>query len=122
MIAVTEIDHVCLWVRSLSESKDYYEKVFNFECHYREMDQKTLIVESNDVHFFLNENKEENEFLAKQHISFKVDSLEQVIDSLNKLGDINYTTGKVSCFKHVNYKWCEWLDPSGIRLECVEVV
>ena len=122
MITVKGIDHVCLWVRSLSEAKDYYERVFNFDCFYRDTEQDTLIVESNTVHFFLNEEDQDTQLLSKQHISFKVDSLDQIIDSLKKLGITQYTTGSVNCFKHENYRWCEWRDPSGIRLECIEVV
>jgi len=122
MIKAKKIDHVCLWVRSLSEAKDYYGKVFNFECRYRENEQNTLIVESDKVHFFLSEEKMEILFLSKQHISFTVESISEVVDNLSKLGITDYTVGKVDCFKRHNYKWCEWRDPSGIRLECVEMV
>lgn len=122
MIRTKAIDHVCLWVRSLSEAKDYYEKVFGFVCTPREGDDTTLVVESENIHFFLSENGNASEFLSKQHISFEVDSLNQIIESLEALGISEYDVGEVSFFVHKNYKWCEWRDPSGIRLECVEMV
>ena len=122
MIQAKAIDHTCLWVRSLSEAKDYYEKVFGFVCTPREGDDATLVVESEDVHFFLSENKGNDEFITKQHLSFGVESLDQVIESLNEMGITGYKTGEVNFFVHKNYKWCEWRDPSGIRLECVELV
>ena len=61
-------------------------------------------------------------FIAKQHISFEVDTLEKVITSLKELGVTDFEVGRVNLFKHKNYKWCEWRDPSGIRIECVEVL
>ncbi|WP_455205329.1 VOC family protein [Kaarinaea lacus] len=122
MIKTKAIDHVCLWVRSVAEAKDYYEKVFGFVCAPRGTDNTTLVVESENVHFFLSETKNHNDFLLKQHISFEVESLQSVIDNLNALGISQYQLGEVSLFTHKNYKWCEWKDPSGIRLECVELV
>ena len=64
----------------------------------------------------------DDEFIPKQHLSFRVDSLQDVIETLTRLGEHDYKTGEVNLFKHQNYKWCEWLDPSGIRLECVETL
>lgn len=61
-------------------------------------------------------------FVAKQHISFEVESLARVIENLNALGITDYEVGEVGFFVHKNYKWCEWRDPSGIRLECVELI
>ncbi|WP_455210099.1 VOC family protein [Kaarinaea lacus] len=122
MINATAIDHVCLWVRSLPDAKSYYEKIFGFACTPRENDETTLVVESENVHFFLRESKDENIFLSKQHIAFQVESLSNVIETLNVMGISNYRLGEVNCFDHKNYKWCEWQDPSGIRLECVEIV
>ena len=122
MINAKSIDHVCLWVRSLSEAKDYYERVFGFVCTPRAEKDATLVVESESIHFFLRESKTDSAFLSKQHISFQVDSLNQVIESLKALNVSDYELGEVSCFVHENYKWCEWRDPSGIRLECVEPV
>lgn len=122
MIKTKAIDHVCLWVRSLSEAKEYYERVFGFMCTPREGDNSTLVVESENIHFFLSEIEKDNGCLSNQHISFEVESLDQVIANLKILGITQYTLGKVSFFVHKNYKWCEWNDPSGIRLECVELV
>lgn len=122
MIKTKSIDHVCLWVRSLPEAKAYYEKLFGFTCRVREGDGATLIIESEQVHFFLSENQGSDEFMPKQHISFEVDSLDQVIENLESLGISDYEVGKITLFTHRNYKWCEWRDPSGIRLECVEVI
>ena len=122
MITAKAIDHVCLWVRSLPEAKMYYEKVFGFTCTPREGDETTLVVESERVHFFLSESKNGNELIPKQHISFEVESLDRVIKSLHEMGISEYRIGEVTFFVHKNYKWCEWRDPSGIRLECVELV
>jgi len=122
MIIAKSIDHVRLWVRSLPESRDYYQKVFKFSCVPREGDAGTLVVESEHVHFFLSESANDSEFISKQHISFEVESLNQVIQNLKALGISDYEVGEVGFFSHRNYKWCEWRDPSGIRLECIEVV
>ena len=120
MIEAKAIDHVCLWVRSLPEAKSYYERIFGVVCTPRENDENTLVVESESIHFFLSESKNESEFLSKQHISFEVESLNTVIKTLCEIGISDYKVGEVSFFVHRNYKWCEWRDPSGIRLECVE--
>lgn len=122
MITVKAIDHICLWVRSLHEAKHYYERVFGFKCIPREGDETTLIAESKYVHLFISECINDYEKLSKQHLSFQVDSLDYVIHALNELGISNYQTGEVSFFTQRNYKWCEWLDPNGIRLECVELI
>ena len=122
MIQIKSIDHVCLWVRSISESRSYYEKVFGFECTPREGDSTTLVVESENVHFFLSEIGKESEFLSKQHISFEVESLDQAVENIKSLGITDFSSGEVGFFVHKNYKWCEWRDPNGIRLECIEVI
>lgn len=122
MIKTKAIDHVCLWVRSLSEAKEYYEKVFGFVCTPREGDKAVLAVESEKVHFFLSENDIDTKLLSKQHISFEVESLNQVIKELKALDITGYDVGEVRFFVHNNYNWCEWRDPNGIRLECVEKV
>lgn len=121
MISLKNIDHVCLWVRSLAESKQYYESLFDVTCMPRESDTNTLVVESKYIHFFMSEAEVESEIPAQQHISFEVDSLASVISSLEQMGITDYQTGSVRLFKHRNYDWCEWRDPSGIRLECIEV-
>jgi len=122
MIKTKAIDHVCLWVRSLPEAQRYYEKLFGVVCTPREGDPTTLVVESEDIHFFISENEAENVFLSKQHISFEVESLDDAISTLKEMGIADYKVGEVNFFAHKNYKWCEWRDPSGIRLECVEMI
>ena len=122
MIRVKAIDHVCLWVRSLTEAKHYYEKVFGVTCVPREADPATLVVESEAIHFFISEDIMGGEYLSKQHLSFEVDSIDQVIAALNEMGISDYQQGEINFFKHRNYKWCEWRDPNGIRLECVEIL
>ena len=122
MIQTRAIDHVCLWVKSLSEAKTYYEKVFGFVCKPRDGDDSILMVESENIHFFISEAPRGANFVSRQHLSFEVDSLEQVIESLNQMGISDFVQGEVTFFKHRNYKWCEWRDPSGIRLECVEII
>ena len=121
MIELKSIDHVCLWVSSLKKSKIYYEKLFNIECLPREGDETTLVVESKSVHFFISENNGNTEFLNKQHLSFEVECLNDVTQHLKSL-NISYSTGKVDFFKSRNYKWCEWRDCDGIRLECIETI
>jgi catechol 2,3-dioxygenase-like lactoylglutathione lyase family enzyme len=115
------IDHTYLWVRSLPESKKYYEKVFGIVCRPREGDPKTLVVESEKVHFFISENDGNGDFIPRQHLSFEVESLVKVTKHLRKLGISEYKLGEVSFFSQKNYKWCEWRDPDGIRLECIEL-
>jgi len=122
MIKTNAIDHVCVWVRSLPEAKDYYETLFGFTCTPRAGESQTLVVESEQLHFFISETKAANDFLAKQHLSFEVPALEEVIENLQALGITEYQLGQVDFLAHRNYKWCEWRDPSGIRLECVELL
>jgi catechol 2,3-dioxygenase-like lactoylglutathione lyase family enzyme len=118
---IKSIDHICLWVRSLSESKAYYERVFGVVCRSRPGDPKTLIVESESIHFFISENVGEDSFISKQHLSLEVDSLLEFTEHIRNLGITDYAMGEVGCFSNKNYKWCEWRDPDGIRLECVEL-
>ena len=122
MIRVKSIDHVCLWVKSLSESKDYYEKLFGVVCTPKKEDETTLAVETDTIHFFISECTDESDFISKQHLSFEVESLDSVIDTLKEMSISDFELGEVTFFQHRNYKWCEWRDPSGIRLECVEML
>jgi catechol 2,3-dioxygenase-like lactoylglutathione lyase family enzyme len=122
LIKTNAINHVCLWVRSIPEAKAYYEKLFGFTCTPRAGDSQTLVVESEQVHFFICEAMTDSEFLSKQHISFEVPALEPVIEQLKASGIADVKIGAVDFFTHQNYKWCEWRDPSGIRLECVELI
>ena len=120
MIQPNAIDHICLAVSSLSQSQTYYEKVLGAICKRRDTDPNTLVVETPQIHFFLSESDANPDFLAQQHLSFCVDSLEEAIASLEELGITDYETGVVEFFEHNNYRWCEWRDPDGIRLEVVE--
>ena len=122
MIDATAIDHVCLSVSSLARAQQYYERVFGAYCKLRDGDPRTLVVEAAHVHFFLSESHASPEFLSSQHLSLRVKSLDDVISVLNALGITEYETGVVDFFKHNNYRWCEWRDPDGIRLECVEIL
>ena len=98
MIHPKAIDHVCLWVESLSEAKNYYEKIFGFTCTPRDNDENTLVVESDKIHFFISESKNGDGFISKQHLSFEVESLEQVINRLAKMGISDYEQGEVNFF------------------------
>ena len=107
MIKPKAIDHVCLWVRSLAEARVYYERLFGFSCTQREGDDSTLVIESEQIHFFISEGCGESEYLSRQHISFEVESLDNVIASLGEMGICDYQVGVVNFFIHKNYKWCE---------------
>ena len=121
MIRPTSIDHICLLVTSIIRSKCYYEHIFDFTCRPKPDDPKTLMVESPNIHFFMTEvHNVSPGFLSKQHFSFEVINLDHVISSLEKLGISDYDTGEFTMFEHRPYKWCEWRDPDGIRIECVE--
>ena len=122
MIEATAIDHVCLAVSSLGRSRDYYERVLGASCKLRDNDPATLVVEAAQVRFFLSESLANPEFLSSQHLSLRVRSLEDVISALNALGITEYETGAINLFERDNYRWCEWRDPDGIRLECVELL
>ena len=122
MFQIKSIDHICLWVRSLEASKEYYQTLFGVTCSPRDGDENTLVVESDCVHFFISENSDDDAFIDKQHLSFEVENLDDVTRHLDKLNIQNYKTGEVGFFKNRNYKWCEWLDHDGIRLECVEII
>ena len=122
MIHINAIDHICLWVNSLTKAKAYYEKLFGFQCTAREGDVKTLVVESDKIHFFIRENFGNSEFIPKQHLSLEVNSINEIITNLELLGITEYKVGTVKIFERRNYKWCEWRDPDGIRLECVEII
>ena len=121
MISPTAIDHTCLVVTSLRRAKAYYEKLFDFAMRPREGDPDALVVESPAVHFFLTEAPDAPaEFLRRQHLSFRVADLDAAVAQLRALGIADATVGRVTFFAHANYRWCEWRDPDGIRLECVE--
>lgn len=120
MIQPRAIDHICLWVRSLAESRGYYETVFDLVGSERVDSPGTLVLESRHVHFFMQECRGDTACIEKQHLSFEVDHLSEVIANLKNAGISDYTTGEAMFLKTRNYTWCEWKDPDGIRLECIE--
>ena len=118
---IQAIDHVSLYVRSTDRVKEFYRTVLAMTVtEGSNEDGNYLSVENESVHFFIVEDSTVTaEFIAKQHLSFVVDQLEPVKIALDK-SDIPHETGTFEGFKFVNFHWCEWLDPEGIRLECVE--
>ena len=122
MIEPTKIDHICLLVSDLNRAKRYYERLFGAKCRLRENDPKTLILDAKNVHFFLSESEANVEFLSSQHLSFRVSDLADVISKLEAMEVVEYETGVVDFFERNNYRWYEWRDPDGIRLECVELI
>lgn len=123
MIAPIAIDHICLVVRSLDRARDYYGGLFDFSFAPREGDPDTLAVESPQVHFFLTQVPDAPpDFLRRQHISFRVEDLDEAIARLAAAGVTDRSTGRVDFFRRNNYRWCEWRDPDGIRVECVQTL
>ena len=120
MIQPKAIDHICLWVRSLAKSRAYYEALFDLECTERVDSPGTLVLESRYVHFFMQACRGDSGSIGKQHLSFQVDHLNEVTARLENAGINDFTTGEVRFLKTRNYAWCEWKDPDGIRLECIE--
>ena len=118
---IKAIDHVSLYVSSIQNVKDFYRDLFQLTC--KEIKTKSspvLSLENDSLHFFINEDPHiDPEFVAKQHISFEVDSLEPVIQQLKSL-NIPHKIGQYEGFETRNYRWCAWRDPENIRLECVE--
>ena len=123
MITPLMIDHTCLIVTALKKTQQYYEKLFDFSFQSRKGDPNTLVVESPQVHFFITQIFDvPPAFLRLQHISFRVQSLDSVIEKLHRAGIDNFETGTVDFFTYNNYRWCEWRDPDGIRVECIELI
>ena len=117
------IDHVTLYVSSIHKVKEFYSDLFQLSCNEVTSEGLSyLIVENEAVHFFIMEDTEVSPaFVAKQHISFEVEELETVIAKLESR-KLPYETGYYDGFKTRNYRWCEWLDPESIRVECVQYV
>ena len=123
LITTSAIDHTCLIVTSLEKTQQHYEGLFDFSFHPRAGDPNTLVVETANVHFFITQvPNAPSAFLRLQHISFRVQSLKDVMEQLYSAGIDHFETGVVNFFAHNNYRWCEWRDPDGIRVECVEVI
>lgn len=112
------IDHTTLLVSDISKSKEYYSEILQLKCNMLSSDDKVLTVESENVHFFIIEDKNITNY-SNQHLSFNVNCIMDVIHLLD-LKKINYKTGIFREFKYIKYKWVEWNDPDGIRLECTE--
>jgi catechol 2,3-dioxygenase-like lactoylglutathione lyase family enzyme len=121
MIDLQGIDHVCLLISDLKKSKIYYEKLFNIVCKPHPNDATTLMVESPFVHFFIKEINAPQSFLGYQHLSFKVPTLGVIIREL-EMNNISYETGTFTYFTNSKYRWVEWRDLNGIRLECIEAL
>jgi hypothetical protein len=96
--------------------------LFGAKCRLREDDPKMLLFEAKNVHFFLSESKANVEFLSLQHLSLQVSDLTDVVSKLEAMEIVEYKIGVVEFFERDNYRWCEWRDPDGIRLECVELI
>ena len=115
------IDHVTLYVPDLDAVARYYEEVFGFSC--RELAAevgRTLQLENDAVHLFISEvPKMDPGSVRRQHVSFEVASLQRVFEELDARGEA-YETGEYAGFETRSYRWCEWRDPAGIRVECVE--
>jgi len=120
MIKIKKIDHVCLIVLELVKTKKYYESLFGFICKIHPEKKDLLIVESSEVHFFFKKMDSVHNVHNNQHLSFEVENIKEVIEELNKNNITTFETGVFSHFTHTNYKWIEWRDPNGIRLECIE--
>lgn len=123
MIEPRKIDHVNLLVSSLDKSKDYYQRIFGFNIVPRESNPQTLVVESKYIHFFMTQIEDVPEAVMRnQHISFEVEDLDSVIKALAEMGITDCKIGEIGFFRHRNYRFCEWRDPDGIRVECIEVI
>lgn len=119
MITPLEIDHVTLQVSNLNKTMAYLKSIFDFEFVPNSRSNKMVGIESQKIHFFIEESELPQTYLSKQHISFEVDDLNFIKEILKKL-HIEYTNGTFSSFKYKNYHWVEWRDHDGIRLECVQ--
>ena len=119
MITPLEIDHVCLQVSNLEKTKDHMESIFNFKCFKHPTSDKTLAIESKNIHFFIEESNMPQVYLDKQHISFEVENMNALKEKLETM-NIKFRCGTFSSFIYKNYNWVEWRDHDGIRLECVQ--
>jgi catechol 2,3-dioxygenase-like lactoylglutathione lyase family enzyme len=122
VIDVIGIDHICLLVSDLEKSREYYEKLFNVACKFHPRDDKTLMLETNKIHFFLKEIKMPSEFYENQHLSFETLNIDMAAEKLKQCKIENFEIGVFNDFRFNNYKWLEWRDLDGIRLECIEKI
>jgi catechol 2,3-dioxygenase-like lactoylglutathione lyase family enzyme len=108
-VRIQAIDHVTLRVRSVALAKEYYEAVFGLKCSPATVDGATVLrLENLDA-----------AHVRAQHLSFTVADLDAVISELEARGE-QCEVGRFEGFTYRNYRWCEWRDPEGIRVECVE--
>lgn len=119
LINVNRTDHFCMLVSNIENAKEYYNNLFNWNIFYHPINNKTLMVETKNLHFFIKEVKLYRDFFALQHYSFEVEDISEIIMILDQ-NNIKYEKGNFSSFKFNNYTWVEWRDPDGIRLECIE--
>ncbi|MBV1916218.1 MAG: VOC family protein [Pseudomonadales bacterium] len=120
---IDAIDHVTLYVRSIAKVKSFYMDLFELSCReFDENDSRYLVVENETLHFFIMEDKTVTpEFVGMQHISFSVESLDTAIEQLKLLGH-SYCIGRYEGFEKRNFDWCEWRDPEGIKVECIQYI
>ena len=119
MITPFEIDHVTLQVSNLQKTKSHLESIFDFKFFPDPASRNMLAIESENVHFFIEESTWPKSFLSKQHISFEIKDANDIRKKLEQM-NIEYKSGTFSSFKYKNYHWIEWHDHDGIRLECVQ--
>ena len=122
MYELLMIDHVCLIVRDVLKSKEYYEMIFDVKGRPHPRDDKTYMFESPGIHFFLIQADCPRDFLEKQHLSIRTNNLEMAKKVLEDKGITQFEIGCFQDFIYTNYKWLEWRDPDGIRLEFAEVI
>jgi len=120
-VKINNIDHTTLYVNSIDSVIKFYAELFEFTVTPGvSEDGRYLMVENDQIHFFILEDASiSKKFIAKQHLSFSVPSLKPVYEQLKSMG-VSYQRGTFNGFKKRNFDWCEWIDPEGIRLECVE--
>lgn len=95
-IDIEKIDHVCLTVNSLKESRTYCKQLFGAKVTPRKSDAQTLVVELPTVRFFL--AKGDRDLPRNQHLSFQVADIEGVKAELTK-NRIPYSMGEVDIFE-----------------------
>ena len=64
------IDHVCLIVNNLEESRKYYERILNMENRESNTDSKTILLENKEVHFFIIERDFPREYIEMQNAAY----------------------------------------------------
>ncbi|ULQ58620.1 VOC family protein [Brucepastera parasyntrophica] len=116
------IDHICLLVKNLDKSKTYYETVFSLSGKRHPADASVYMLENRDIHFFIMETDAPDQFIREQHLSIEIESIEKAEKILAECGITDYEKGIFNAFDYRNYKWIEWRDSNGIRLEFVEYI